>query len=105
MPRPFILFSGGGPASPFKRLLLAILGLAVLVFLFWVGFFVLIAVAVVGIAVAAVNAIKLKLTGEPLFASRFRKFYKEQQAEQERQRGGRVIEGEVIDHGEDKRKD
>lgn len=105
MPRPFIMFNTGRPASPIKRLFIAIIGLAVLVFLFWVGFFVILAVAALGIALAAINAIKMKLTGRPLFASRFQKFYEQQQqAQQEQRRGGSVIEGEVVDHGEDKDK-
>lgn len=100
MPRPFILFNTGRPVSPIKRLFFAIIGLAILVFLFWVGFFVILALAALGIALAAINAIKMKLTGKPLFASRFQKFQEQQQAQRDHRRGGTVIEGEVVDHGE-----
>lgn len=86
--------------SPLKRLLAAIIGLAVLVFLFWIGLFVFLAALAIGIGLAAVNAVKLRLTGRPLFANRFRHFYQQQQRSQSSQRSsqqGNVIEGEIID--------
>ncbi|WP_108125723.1 hypothetical protein [Saccharospirillum mangrovi] len=82
--------------SPLKRLLATIIGLAVLVFLFWIGLFVFLAALAIGIGLAAINAIKLRLTGRPLFASRFRRFYTQQQRPNSSQQGN-VIEGEIID--------
>lgn len=87
--------------SPLKRLLAAIIGLAVMVFLFWIGLFVFLAALAIGIGLAAINAIKLKLTGRPLFASRFRRFYEQQQRRQPSQKGN-VIEGEVVNHDDDR---
>ncbi|MFG1495846.1 hypothetical protein ABMA57_04360 [Saccharospirillum sp. HFRX-1] len=87
--------------SPLKRLLAAIIGLAVMVFLFWIGLFVFLAALAIGIGLAAINAIKLKLTGRPLFASRFRRFYEQQQRRQSSQKGN-VIEGEVVNHDDDR---
>ncbi|PTY37511.1 hypothetical protein BGP77_13495 [Saccharospirillum sp. MSK14-1] len=87
--------------SPLKRLLAAIIGLAVMVFLFWIGLFVFMAALAIGIGLAAINAIKLKLTGRPLFASRFRRFYEQQQRRQSSQKGN-VIEGEVVNHNDDR---
>jgi len=88
--------------SPLKRLLAAIIGLAVMVFLFWIGLFVFMAALAIGIGLAAINAIKLKLTGRPLFASRFRRFYEQQQKRQQSSQKGNVIEGEVVNHDDDR---
>ena len=88
--------------SPLKRLLAAIVGLALLVFFFWIGLFVFLAVLAIGVGLAAINAIKMKLTGRPLFASRFRRFYEQQQRQQQSRNQGNVIEGEVIDRDEDR---
>jgi len=109
MTRPFILLSRLNTMSPVMRLLAAILGLALLVFLFWIGMFVFLAFAAIGVGLAAINAIKMKLTGRPLFASRFQKAWQEQQRRYQQQRpgsssrsnSGRVIEGEVVDKDDD----
>lgn len=86
--------------SPIKRLFAAVIGLALLVFFFWIGLFVFLAVLAIGVGLAAVNAIKMKLTGRPLFASRFRRFYEQQRRQQggrQQSRDSNVIEGEVVD--------
>lgn len=89
--------------SPLKRLLAAIVGLAVLVFLFWIGLFVFLAALAIGISLTAINAIKMKLTGRPLFAARFQRFYEQQRRQQSSSsQGGNVIEGEVVDHNKDR---
>lgn len=90
--------------SPIVRILAAIAGLAILVFLFWIGLFVVLALAAVGVGLAVINAIKMKLTGRPLFASRFKRQFEEARRQSERYRkGGRgnVIEGEVVDREDD----
>lgn len=106
MTQPFTLLSRLSTMSPIMRLLTAILGLAMLVFLFWIGMFVFLAFVAVGVGLAAINAIKMKLTGRPLFASRFQKAWEEQQRRYgQRKPGssdrGRVIEGEVVDKDDD----
>ncbi len=107
MTHPFTLLSRLQTMSPVTRLLAAILGLAVLVFLFWIGMFVFLAFIAVGLGLAAINAIKMKITGRPLFANRFQKAWEEQQRRyQQRNPGnsgrGRVIEGEVVDKDDEK---
>ena len=98
--------------SPFVRILAAIIGLALLVFFFWIGLFLVLALAAVGIGLAIINAVKMKITGRPLFASRFKKAYEEAQRRQEQatgrrpgNNGHRVIEGEVVDEDDPNKSD
>lgn len=97
--------------SPIVRILAAIAGLAILVFLFWVGLFVVLAITAVGVGLAVINAIKMKLTGRPLFASRFKRQFEEAQRRAregkhgQSSRRGRVIEGEVVDKDDEPRED
>jgi uncharacterized protein YqfA (UPF0365 family) len=98
--------------SPFMRILAAIIGLALLVFFFWIGLFLVLALAAVGIGLAIINAIKMKLTGRPLFASRVRQAYEEARRRQGQAggqrpgtKGNRVIEGEVVNEEDKDRSD
>lgn len=111
MEHSFSLYSGSQTMSPILRILTAIAGLAILVFLFWIGLFVVLAIAGLGVGLAVVNAIKVKLTGRPLFYSRFRRHFEEAQRRAGRGRTdhtgrrGRVIEGEVVDRDDERRSD
>lgn len=98
--------------SPFVRILAAIIGLALLVFFFWIGLFLVLGLAAVGIGLAIVNAVKMKITGRPLFASRFKKAYEEAQRRQDQaagrrpgDNGHRVIEGEAVEKDDSDRPD
>jgi hypothetical protein len=99
--------------SPFMRILAAIIGLALLVFFFWIGLFLVLALAAVGIGLAIINAVKMKITGRPLFASRFQKAYEEARRRSGQaggqgpgaNKGHHVIEGEVVDEQDKDRTD
>jgi len=99
--------------SPFTRILAAIMGLALLVFFFWIGLFLVLALAAIGIGLTIINAVKMKITGRPLFASRFKKAYEEAQRRRHQpgekdpgdRRSHQVIEGEVVDEQKDDQPD
>ena len=65
--------------------------------LFWIGLIVIFSLALVALAVAMVNRIKIKLTGRPLFTAPKHFHRYQSQFNQNRDIEGEVIEGEVID--------
>jgi hypothetical protein len=73
--------------------------------LFWIGLIVVFGFALLALAVAIVNKVKIKLTGRPLFKGpqhfhRYQSHFK-QPFQQNDKTSGNVIEGELVDRKDD----
>jgi len=65
--------------------------------LFWIGLILVFSLALVALAVAVVNRIKMKLTGRPLFTGPKHFHRYQSQFQKNRDIEGEVIEGEVVE--------
>jgi len=79
-----------------QRALLVAATIIITATLFWIGIIVVFSLAIVALAVAFVNRIKMKITGRPLFKGP-KHFHRYQSQFQKKD----VIEGEVVEHGKD----
>jgi hypothetical protein len=84
---------------PWQRAIAIVLSLVIVATLFWVGIIVVFGLALLAVAVAVVNKIKVAITGKPLFKGpqhfhRYQSQFKQND----------VIEGEVISKESDESK-
>jgi hypothetical protein len=86
-----------------QRYLIVLGTLIVTAFLFWIGLIFVFAFAVLAMLVAAVNYIKFKITGRPLFKGpqHFHRYQSQFGEQFKKQPKGAVIEGEVIKPGKE----
>lgn len=81
-----------------QRYLMVASSIVITALLLWLGFIIFISLAVLAIAVALINRVKLAVTGRPLFKTP-QHFHRYQS---QFNKDHNVIEGEVIDRGDDK---
>lgn len=81
-----------------QRYLIIAATLVITAFLFWIGLIFVFAFAVLALLVAAVNYVKLKVTGRPLFKGpqHFHRYQSQFGDQYKRPNSGTIIEGEVI---------
>lgn len=84
-----------------QRFLIFVASLALVAVLFWIGLVLVFGLAFVALLVAAVNFIKLKFTGRPLFKGpqHFHRYQSQfrQHTRADPEKKGETIEGEIID--------
>lgn len=93
-----MLFIQFNQRPPWQRAIFFILSLVIVAALFWIGLIVVIGLAILALAIALVNKIKIAITGKPLFKtpSHFHRY-------QSQFKQGDVIEGEVISSDTEKK--
>ena len=82
-----------------QKLLLVVSGLLFATLLFWVGLFVVVGLTFSALGVAALNWLKFKLTGSPLFRGplQFHRYQSHFTKASKSAGTGRVIDGEIVD--------
>lgn len=82
-----------------QKLLLVVLGLLFATLLFWVGLFVVVGLTFLALSVAAINWLKFKLTGSPMFRGplQFHRYQSHFTKTSKSAGTGRVIDGEVVE--------
>lgn len=89
-----------------QRFLIFAASIAVVAVLFWIGLILVFGLAFVALIVAAVNFVKLKITGRPLFKGpqhfhRYQSQFTQHNENRQDKQSGNVIEGEVVDRKDD----
>lgn len=89
-----------------QRFLIFAGSIALVAVLFWIGLILVFGLAFVALIVAAVNFIKLKITGRPLFKGpqhfhRYQSQFNQHNEQKQENPSGKVIEGEVVDRKND----
>ncbi|EAR09642.1 hypothetical protein [Reinekea blandensis] len=86
-----------------QRFLIFAASIAIVAVLFWIGLILVFGLAFVALVIGAINYVKLKVTGRPLFKGpqhfhRYQSQFTQHNTNQSQEKpSGQVIEGEVVD--------